>query len=454
MAGLLAAWRGALVRAARRRAPLAAALALVLTPLPAHAQWPLGNFFRRSSDARVVSTTPHPAIARITVQEKNAVSFGSGSLIDARGTYGLVITNWHVVRDATGEINVEFPGGFRSPARLLKFDADWDLAALEIARPPLVPLPIAASLPQKGQQLIIAGYGSGNFRSAAGVCEQYLAPKDGMPFEMVEVSVEARQGDSGGPILNERGEIAGVLFGAGNGFTAGSYGGRVLDFLASVVPGGRPGSDQPGGMQLTSPQFAHSQPPAMNPTSEHVPQHDPFAADAPHVEDQLRAMAQPPAIAGQVPRNLLSPPARSLAPPGEPPAEVALVPLPSRRLAPPAGEAPVEEQPAAPSRIEVAQDSITPLSPAELTLSDGEITPALGPPLARSLSPRKGAAETKATSISEAPADQLLLAAWKQIGGSTLVEQVKTILAAFGVLGLIVVSWRLFSRDDGLHEAE
>src|SRR5262245_47518650 len=57
------------------------------------------------------------------------------------------------------------------------------------------------------------------------------------PFEMVEVAVSARQGDSGGPILNSRGELAGVLFGEGHGRTSGSYCGRVKWFLSSVTPG-------------------------------------------------------------------------------------------------------------------------------------------------------------------------------------------------------------------------
>jgi hypothetical protein len=51
---------------------------------------------------------------------------------------------------------------------------------------------------------------------------------------MVELSTAARQGDSGGPILNARGELAGVLFGAGWGRTTGSYCGRVRSFLDSV----------------------------------------------------------------------------------------------------------------------------------------------------------------------------------------------------------------------------
>jgi hypothetical protein len=51
---------------------------------------------------------------------------------------------------------------------------------------------------------------------------------------MVELSAGARQGDSGGPILNQRGELAGVLFGTAAGQTTGSYCGRVRSFLASV----------------------------------------------------------------------------------------------------------------------------------------------------------------------------------------------------------------------------
>jgi hypothetical protein len=53
---------------------------------------------------------------------------------------------------------------------------------------------------------------------------------------MVELDVEARQGDSGGPIFNHRGELAGVLFGAGQGTTLGSFAPRVACFLATLAP--------------------------------------------------------------------------------------------------------------------------------------------------------------------------------------------------------------------------
>ena len=51
---------------------------------------------------------------------------------------------------------------------------------------------------------------------------------------MIELSAEARQGDSGGPIFNSRGELAGVLLGAKKGHTVGSFCGRVGHFLVDV----------------------------------------------------------------------------------------------------------------------------------------------------------------------------------------------------------------------------
>jgi len=182
------------------------------------------------------SDRPHPAVARIIVPEEGAISYGSGTLIDVREKFGMVITNWHVVRDATGTIEVVFPGGFTSKARALKVDADWDLAALVIWQPPVEPVSIAADAPRPGDQLTICGYGQGNYRCATGRCTQYYAPRLDFPRHMVELDVEARQGDSGGPIFNRQGELAGVLFGAGQGTTLGSFGGRVGAFLATLAP--------------------------------------------------------------------------------------------------------------------------------------------------------------------------------------------------------------------------
>ncbi len=188
-------------------------------------------------------SNPHPAVARIIVPEHDGTTYGSGTLVDVRGEYALVVTNWHVVEHVGKELWVEFSDGFRSAGKLLKVDHDWDLAAIAIWRPNASAVALAQIAPQPGDPLVIAGYGNGPFRAARGECLQYVTPSLELPLEMVQVTASARNGDSGGPIFNDRGELAGVLFGTGEGVTSGSYCGRVNQFLASVLPKTPPAAD-------------------------------------------------------------------------------------------------------------------------------------------------------------------------------------------------------------------
>ena len=199
--------------------------------------WSLfGQRSRAVYDSAPNNVTPHPSVARIIVPEDGATAFGSGTLVGVNKDHGLVITNWHVVRDGTGLVEVVFPDGFRTSAKPLKVDSDWDLAALVIWRPNVEPVKIAQQPPRQGELLTIHGYGQGQYRIATGHCTNYFSPRIDFPHEMVELDVEARQGDSGGPIFNQAGELAGVLFGAGQGTTLGSFALRVRYFLATAVP--------------------------------------------------------------------------------------------------------------------------------------------------------------------------------------------------------------------------
>ncbi len=189
----------------------------------------------RVNAAEISPDTPHPAVARIMSLETNAASFGSGTLIYKQGKHALLVTNHHVIRDSKEEILVSFPNGFRSSAKVVASDPTWDLAALLIWSPSIDAVQIAKKAPQSGDELTIAGYGSGRYRAVSGICSQYVSPGLSQPHEMVELKAVARQGDSGGPIFNQAGELAGVLFGAGWRTTAGSYSGRVKKFLDPVV---------------------------------------------------------------------------------------------------------------------------------------------------------------------------------------------------------------------------
>jgi Trypsin-like peptidase domain len=229
---------GAASLTAEAVAPGAVAPAAVDDGVTRTAAWPLlfGGGPRAVYDSLPGDVKPHPAVARIIVPEDGSTAYGSGTLVGVRGEHGLVVTNWHVVRDAVGLVEVVFPDGFRSHARPLKVDQDWDLAALVIWRPAVEPVKIADQPPRPGELLTIHGYGRGKYRIATGHCTTYYSPQPDFPHEMVELDVEARQGDSGGPIFNQRGELAGVLFGAGQGTTMGSFAPRVRCFLAAVAP--------------------------------------------------------------------------------------------------------------------------------------------------------------------------------------------------------------------------
>jgi S1-C subfamily serine protease len=208
-------------------------LTLVLAVATAAAGSP--QFWQGPAGSTWPPTAPHPAVVRVMSPLADGAAFGSGTLVAVNCNCGLVVTNWHVVRDAAGPILVTFPDGFRSGATVLRADRDWDLAALVVWRPNAAPVTLSADAPRPGDPLTIAGYGSGDYRTASGCCTQYVAPGTNRPFEMVELSAPARNGDSGGPIFNSRGELAGVLFGSASGRTTGSYCGRVRGFLGPIV---------------------------------------------------------------------------------------------------------------------------------------------------------------------------------------------------------------------------
>lgn len=237
-------------RAAWFRGVMAAAVAVACdaasaqVPGPA-APWAIGGQQAAAdwapeafADYLLSGQQPHPAVVRIVAAEQGGASLGSGVLADVNRDQGLVLTNWHVVRDSRSAVLVQFPDGFQTAGTVIRTDEAWDLAALVIWRPPVTPIPLAKAPPVPGELLTIAGYGRGPYRAQTGRCTEYLSPASGYPKEFVELAAAARQGDSGGPILNDRGELAGVLFGQNSGRTIGSVSTRLRAFLASVGSSG------------------------------------------------------------------------------------------------------------------------------------------------------------------------------------------------------------------------
>ena len=78
----------------------AAPLRAEIAPLGSGDQLRLASLWSASTPS--APQTPHPAVVRVIATDRNSMSLGSGTLVDANDDYGLVISNWHVVRDAVG----------------------------------------------------------------------------------------------------------------------------------------------------------------------------------------------------------------------------------------------------------------------------------------------------------------------------------------------------------------
>ena len=220
---------------------LSAAVALLLITAVAGGQYPPANRVCQGGVCRIEPAS-HPAVARIVNATDNTINHGSGTLIaaaaDDDGKAGFVLTCAHLFREAVGEVTVSFPDGGSYRAKLLGVDRQWDLAVLRIARPQAAAIAIAADAPRPGQWLKSCGYGrDGRYWCNRGQVRGYVRTEGTQSCETLEISGTARQGDSGGPIFNERGELVAVLWGTNGQIVGGTYCGRIRLFLQRLFGG-------------------------------------------------------------------------------------------------------------------------------------------------------------------------------------------------------------------------
>lgn len=173
---------------------------------------------------------PIPA-CRVSVDDGGGMrSFGSGVLVAHDADHSYLMTNWHVVRERRGAIEICFVASQPVRAEVAAETKLWDLAILVCPRLKAQPVAIAATAPDAGETVIAGGFGPrGEWRVIEGQVTQYLSP-DGQTFDVLEMSGAVRSGDSGGPIVNQAGELVGVLFGTDQRATMGSQVGRVVEF--------------------------------------------------------------------------------------------------------------------------------------------------------------------------------------------------------------------------------
>lgn len=160
------------------------------------------EFFRRMLPPGI--QMPEPG------QGRRGVSMGSGFIISEDG---YVLTNHHVI-DGADEVKVRLPDRREFTAKVVGSDQQYDVALLKIDGKSLPTVRLGSSATVKPGQWVVAigsplgldhsvtaGIISATGRSAS--AEQRYVP-------FIQTDVAINQGNSGGPLLNTRGEVVGI----------------------------------------------------------------------------------------------------------------------------------------------------------------------------------------------------------------------------------------------------
>ncbi|MCU0382329.1 MAG: serine protease [Chitinophagaceae bacterium] len=148
---------------------------------------------------------------RKKIEPGTAIKFGGTSfLVDPKG---YLVTSAHVIQGAS-RIFLQNSKGQDFHAEIIYTDEQKDLAILKIddedyRQPSALPYGISKSSTDLAESVFTLGYPKDEIVYGEG----YLSAKTGLKGDTMayQISIAANPGNSGGPILNEKGEVIGIL---------------------------------------------------------------------------------------------------------------------------------------------------------------------------------------------------------------------------------------------------
>jgi S1-C subfamily serine protease len=190
----------------------------------------------------VVHIATRSAAIRSFLQIEVRAGSGSGSVIDREG---LILTNQHVI-DGAKEITVSLFNGASYPATVVGQDSETDVAILKIDAPAndLFPLTWARGPGLRvGHRIYAIGNPFGLERTMStgmisALNRQIPSRENRTMRSLIQIDASINQGNSGGPLLNTRGELIGMntAIMSNNGGSAGVGFAIPVSTLERVVP--------------------------------------------------------------------------------------------------------------------------------------------------------------------------------------------------------------------------
>jgi serine protease Do len=214
----------------RRYSLLVAALGLILTACATDRRRPVGT----APDFVALIASLSPSVVSVGDDSGN---LGSGFVVRP----GVIATAAHVVAAARSPIAV-FVGTRKHPAILLRSDESQDLALLQVRLEPApAAMTLAASAPRVGEWIVVLGNPFGAATTAtvgivSGAPGAITSPAS--LAQRIQINASVNPGNSGGPVVNMRGEIVGVAnallpAGQGLGFATPA---RAIQALLDSIP--------------------------------------------------------------------------------------------------------------------------------------------------------------------------------------------------------------------------
>lgn len=158
-----------------------------------------------------------PAVVLIrATNNAGTQSYGTGFFIRSDG---YLLTNYHVVENMKSITVILYPGENKKTAKIVGYDKELDLALLRIAGADYPTVAIGDSdIVAIGDKAIAIGNPSGE-KCAWSVTQGIISAKrvykqestDRENSKMIQTDAPINHGNSGGPLLNDKGEVIGVI---------------------------------------------------------------------------------------------------------------------------------------------------------------------------------------------------------------------------------------------------
>jgi S1-C subfamily serine protease len=151
-------------------------------------------------------------------RDPKSSALGSGVIINAQGQ---ILTALHVVQE-TGGLTLTFADGTESGAKVQSTDPDHDIAVLTPDQPPGVIVPaVLGGGARVGDDVFALGHPLGLVDSftggvVSGIGRSFPLPNGRTLKGLIQFDAAVSPGNSGGPLLNRKGQVIGIVTGLAN----------------------------------------------------------------------------------------------------------------------------------------------------------------------------------------------------------------------------------------------